>query len=251
MIARLLAMLVLVFAVPGRAALSPEQLAQAIARPAAGAVLPAALRFHDTLGRAVTLGGVAAGHPLVLIFADYTCAHICAPGLRLTQNALAQTGLTAGTAYRVAVVGLDPKDGATEARAMGEKMAIDPRVTRATTLLLGDAGATPAAARALGYGYVYDAEADQFAHDASVYVFGPDGRLRALLPEMALTPFAVKAALAGNTAPGFAERVAHLCYGLAAAHGPYGRAIVIAMQVSSVLLLAALAVFLLRRRRVA
>jgi protein SCO1/2 len=248
MIARMLTALLLV-AAPASAALTPDQLAGAVARPAAGAVLPANLRFVDVAGRQVTLGTVAAGHPLVLIFADYTCAHICAPGLRLTQNALAQTGLQAGTGYRVAVVGLDPKDGIAEARAMGEKMAVDPRVTRATTLLLGNAGATPAAAKALGYGYVYDADNDQFAHDASVYVFGADGRLRALLPEMALTPPAIKAALVGTTTPSFTERVAHLCYGLAAAHGPYGRAIVIGMQALSVLLLAALAVFLLRRRR--
>jgi protein SCO1/2 len=250
-IARALAIVALAAASPASAALSPDQLAHAVARPAAGAVLPAALRFHDAQGRTVTLGEIAAARPLVVIFADYTCAHICAPGLRLTQYALAQTGLTAGSAYHVAVIGLDPEDGAAEARAMGEKMAIDARVTRATTLLLGDRRATPAAAKALSYGYVYDADSDQFAHDASVYVFGGDGRLRALLPEMALTPDAIKAALAGAPLPGFAERVAHLCYGLAAAHGPYGRAIVVTMQALSALLLAALAVFLFRRRRTA
>lgn len=248
MIARWLMLLSLV-ATPAAAALSPEQLARAVASPVAATVLPAALRFVDPDGRRVTLGAVAAGRPLVLIFADYTCAHICAPGLRLTQYALSQTGLEAGTDYRVAVVGLDPKDGAVQARAMGEKMAIDARVTRATTLLLGDANATPAAARALRYGYVYDAENDRFAHDASVYVFGADGRLRALLPEMALTPLVLKAAIVGTRAPSFAERVAHVCYGLAAAHGPYGRAIAAAMQALSVLLLAGLALFLLRRRR--
>jgi protein SCO1/2 len=248
-IAQTLAFLALASAAPASAALSPDQLARAVALPAAGTMLPAALPFHDVQGRTVTLGGIAGGRPLVVIFADYTCAHICAPGLRLTQNALAQTGLTAGSAYRVAVIGLDPKDDAAEARAMGEKMAVDARVTRATALLLGDRQATPAAAKALGYGYVYDADNDQFAHDASVYVFGDDGRLRALLPEMALTPDAIKAALAGAPTPGFAERVAHLCYGLAAAHGPYARGIVVAMQVLSVLLLAALAVFLFRRRR--
>lgn len=249
MIAWLLTIVMLLAAAPASAALTPDQLARAVARPGIGAALPVDLRFADSAGRQVTLGAVAAGHPLVLIFADYTCAHICAPGLRLTQNALSQTGLQAGTDYRVAVVGLDPKDGAAQARAMGEKMSVDARVTRATTLLLGDADATPAAAKALGYGYVYDADNDQFAHDASVYVFGADGRLRALLPEMALTAATMKAALVGTTAPSFTERVAHLCYGFASAHGPYGRAIVVGMQALSILLLAALAIFLFRRRR--
>ena len=246
MIARITTTLALLAAT---AALSPDDLAKAVARPPADAHLPD-LRFADLAGRRIALGEVAAGRPLVVIFADYTCRHVCAPGLALTASALAHTGLRAGSDYRVAVVGIDPNDNAADARAMAAKMAVDPAVSAATTILLGDARATPALARALGYGYVYDAENDQFAHDAAVYVFAADGRLGAMLPELSLVPTAMKAALTGAAAPpSFADRVAHLCYGFAAAHGRYGRPVVIALQAASALLLLALGVFLLRRRR--
>ncbi|WP_156678107.1 SCO family protein [Sphingomonas profundi] len=260
MIARAAAAILLAASAPAGAALSQDELAVAVARPPAAARLPGDLTFTDVAGRRATLGAIAAGRPLVLLFADYTCAHMCAPGLALTANALARSGLAAGRDYRVAVIGLDPKDGAGAARAMTAGMLADPAVRRVTTVLLGDVRATAAAARALGYGYAYDAGSDQFAHDASVYVFAADGRLSATLPELGLMPATVKAALAGAVQadaaqagaaerPGLADRVAHLCYGFAAAHGRYGRPIVIGLQASSALLLLGFGAFLLRRWR--
>ncbi len=251
--ARTLAIAALLPITPAMAALSPADLAKAVARPPVGAALPAGLSFPDLDGQRVTLGAVAGGHPLVLIFVDYTCRHVCAPGLALTAHALALSGLRAGIDYRVAVIGIDPRDGAGAARAMTAKMGIDPVVAGATKVLLGDPAATPAAAKALGYGYAYDMDNDQFAHDASVYVFAADGRLRALLPELMLIPASVKNALTGATAPppSFADRVAHLCYGFAAAHGRFGHPIVIGLQALSACLLLALGGFLWWRRRAA
>lgn len=250
-IARLAAVLALAFATPAVAALSPDELARAGAHPSAHVALPASLRFATATGGTATLDAVAAGHPLVLIFADYTCTHICAPGLMMSAAALKGTGLAPGDDYRVAVIGLDPKDSAADARTMAAKMTVDPAITRATTFLIGDARVTNAAAKALGYGYVYDPDGDQFAHDASVYVFAPDGRLSAMLPELGLIPTTLRAALDGASVPppSFAAQVAHLCYGFAAAHGRYGRAIVIAMQALSALLLVGLGAFLLKRRQ--
>jgi protein SCO1/2 len=251
MIARL-APLALLVAAPAMAALTDDDLAKAVARPPAGAVLPASLRFTDVDGRRETLGAVADGRPLVLVFADYTCRHVCAPGLALTGYALARSGLRPDVDYRIAVIGLDPHDGAAQARAMAAKMLTDPAVARATHLLLGDPLAPPAAAKALGYGYVYDAGNDQFAHDAAVYVFAADGRLRTILPELGLMPAKVKEALLGTaTPPSFLERVAHLCYGFATAHGRFARPVALAMQALSILLLLALGTFLWRRRTVA
>lgn len=235
---------------PAAASLTSQQLAGAVARPPAGAHLPAGVGFVDANGRATTLGAAAAGKPLVLVFADYTCPHICGPGLTLTGAALHDSGLGAGRDYRVAVVGIDPKDSLADARAMGARIA-DPAVRGATTLLTGSPAAIAAATGALGYGYAYDPAADAYAHDASVYVFGGDGHLVTLLPEVGLNPVTLRAALANGAAPPptIGERIAHLCYGLAAAHGRYGRPVVLAMQAMALAMLAAMAFFLFRRRR--
>ena len=251
MIGRAVALTLALAAAPVSAALTERDLAGAVARPPTGARLPMALRFTTLDGRRASLGEAAGGRPLVLVFADYTCRHVCAPGLMLTAAALRRSGLVPGDDYRLVVVGLDPRDGPDAARAMtGRLGSIGP--ARAATVLLGDVRSTPAAARALGYGYVLDAEHDQFAHDAAVYVFGSDGRLRTMLPELAATPAGLRAALTdARPSAGLAERIGHLCYGFAAAHGRYGRAVVLGIQALAVLTVAALALVLLRRRRAA
>lgn len=235
----------------GTGTLDERTLAAAVARPAAGTRLPGALSFARADGDRVMLAQVAAGRPLVLVLADYTCRHVCAPGLALTAAALANTGLAPGRDYRLAVVGLDPRDGPAAARAMAARIGATPALARATVVLLGDPIATPRLARTLGYGYAYDASADQFAHDASLYVFASDGRLAAVLPELGLAPAALKAAIGGSAPPpeSFGARVAHLCYGLAAAHGRYAGPVVAALQALSLALVAGGGWWFWRRRR--
>ncbi len=243
----------LFFAAPAHAGLSERDLAGAVARPPAGAVLPAALRFTDQRGAITTLGAAADGKPLVLLFVDYTCAHICGPGLTLTAGALHDSGLVAGRDYAMAIVGIDPADGIAAARAMARaRLGGLPDVARTTRLLVGDPATITAATGRLGYGYVKDPATDQYAHDASVYIFAPDGHLASLLPELALRPETVRAAISNAAAttatPSFAERVAYLCYGLGAVHGVYGRAVVIALQGLAILLSAGLGAVLWRWR---
>ena len=248
---RLLAVLLLLAgAGPAEAALTQRQLDTVGVHPAAGARLPAGLRFVDQRGSATTLGAVAGGRPLVLLFADYTCNHLCGPGLALTAGALSDSGLVAGRDYALAVVGIDPRDPVTAAQAMAAQLGAGTAVARGARLLTGSAASEAAAMRALGYRAVYDPASDQFAHDASVYVFAGDGRLNALLPELALRPASLRAAIAAHaSAPeSFAEQVAHLCYGLGAAHGRFGRPVVLALQGVTALLLVAGAGMLVRRR---
>ena len=239
-------------ATPGAGGLTRQQIAGATARPAAAARLPQGLRFVDRRGREVALGEVAAGRPLVLLFADFTCRHLCGPGLTLTAAALHDTRLAAGGDYRLGVIGLDPRDGAADAARFADRLRDLPDVAGATTVLRGDARTVAAATRALGYGYVHDAATDQFAHDASVYVFAADGHLAALLPELALRPEAVRAAVLGaaTTHPAsFGERVAHLCYGFAALTGRFDQPVIVGLRGATALALLAGGALLIRRRR--
>ena len=247
---RSLALAALVAATPAAAQLSANDLARVHAAPPPNAHLPARLAFTTSEGRRTTLGAVAGGRPALLIFADYTCRNVCAPGIVIAAHALDASGLRPEN-YRLIVVGIDPKDTRADARAIATKIAAMPAAARATTFLMGDPSATPAAARALGYAYAYDPAIDQFAHDASAYVFAGDGTLDAVLPELTVTPAGVVAAFAAPVAPpeGVVASIAHLCYGLAAAHGRFGRPIVLALQLLSAMLLLAFGGFLLMRRR--
>ena len=147
----LLILLTLMIAAPAAANLSPEQLAKAGAHPPQGAMLPAKLAFTDQRGERVTLGGIADGKPLVLLFVDYTCKHICGPGLTLSAKAMADSGLTIGRDYNFALVGMDPRDSLDQARMM-QHMRLDalPSMERASYFLVGSAANVAAATKALG-----------------------------------------------------------------------------------------------------
>jgi protein SCO1/2 len=236
-------------AAPALATLSANDLTRAVARPPAEARLPM-LAFSDAQGRNALLAVYAQGKPLVLIFADFTCRNICSPGLTLTAARLHETGLRAGHDYQLAVIGLDPKDTLADALHFVQAIRGTPDVARATLLLRGRGRTVAAATRALGYGHVYDAANDQFAHDASVYVFASDGTLTTVLPEIGLLAPPLKAAIEGDEAQatGWAARVAHVCYGFAAAHGRFDRPIVIGLQALSASLLCGVGLLFWRRR---
>ena len=253
---RIAFLLVLALAGGGAAAsLTPQQLEGVALAPPPGARLPEGLAFVDQLGRPARLSPGPA--PTLLLFADYTCRHLCGPGVTLTAGALHDAGLVAVRDYRLVVVGLD-QDGPDKARAFAaDRLRGLPDVAREVRLLTGSPRAVAAAEAAVGYRAVYDAPSDQFAHDAASFVFTPDGRLSRVLPETAGTPALVRGAIeaaargeALTPAEGSAlQRIVTLCYGFAAAHGVHGRAIVATLRLLAVLTVAGIALALWRLSR--
>lgn len=242
-LATLLLATVMLTGAPAGAALAPADLAQVGVTPPPGARLPAGLRFVDQSGRPVRLAGGSV--PTVLLFADFTCRHVCGPGLTLTAGALRDAGLRTPRDYRLIVIGLDG-DGPAAARAMiaSHLAALDDARSH-VSLLTGTPATIAAAENALGYHAVRDAAADQFAHDAASFVFAPGGALARVLPETAATPAmmreAVGQAARGEAAPASAlGGIVALCYGLAAAHGIYGQTIVTALRLLGLLTVAGL-----------
>ncbi|WP_419825441.1 hypothetical protein [Sphingomonas sp.] len=246
----------LALAAPARAGLTEAELADVSATPPPfGTRLPD-LGFTDQDGRRIRWQAVSGGRPLVLLFADYRCRHLCGPGLTLTAGALHDAGLVPRRDYRLATIGLDPREGPADARAMRDtRLKALPAEAQGALLLTGDARAIAAATDALGYRYAYDAASGQYAHDAVAYVFRADGGLSATLPETG-TPApvmraAVEAAARGASSPaGFAARVATLCFGLGAVHGRYGTAIVATLRAGALAMILGVGfLFLVARRR--
>lgn len=256
---RLLLLAVLACAGPAAARLAPAELASTGVTPPAGARLPEGLRFVDQDGHAAILGDARV--PTLLLFADYSCKHLCGPGVTLTAGALHDAGLVPARDYAMVVVGLDGDGPAAARRLRDTRLGGLGAEARAMRLLTGAPATIAAAERALGYHAVYDAEADQFAHDAALYLFAADGRLSAVLPETATTPLLMRRAIArarqgaryAPPAPGAVERLVAICYGLAAAHGIYGQAVVAGLRLAALATIAimGLALWRLSRRRTA
>lgn len=237
MIALLFALTLAVPASTAEADFTAAQLDAIAATPPPNAALPLDLGFRDENGRPVTLAHALGGRPSVVIFADYTCHTLCGPILEFAAAGLARTGLEPGADYRLVVIGLDPKDGLDSARAMRANH-IDPGnpIGQAAIFLTGGQGAVDAATQAVGLHYTYDAQRDQFAHPAVVYVVDTDGRVRRALSALGLDGTDLRLALvdSGHGAiGGFADRIHLLCYGYDPVRGIYTERITTMLEIAS------------------
>jgi len=179
------------------------------ASPSTGAQLPLALTLKDEAG----------------ISQPYACQALCGPILSLAAGALERSGLQAGRDYRLVVVGLDPRRGPREAKAM--KMAQigeSGELVGASSFLSADAVTLQQLASALGYRSVYDEENDQFAHPAAVFVLTAEGRVARTLSALGVSPEDLRLALveAGQGRIGSTvDTIRLLCYGFDPASGRY------------------------------
>lgn len=218
---------------PAAASLTAEQLAAVGVEPPPGATLPLDAPLAGLDGRPTTLRGAMAGGPAVLVFADYRCTQLCSPILSVTGAMLAASGLAPGTAYRLIVVGFNPRATAADARAMiGGQIGFDTSVGRATIPLMGSQSAVERLTHSVGYRFAYDLETDRFAHPAALLIVTPDGRLSRVLTGLAITGDDVRRALnearSGGVAA-FVNRVRLLCYGLGASVERYAGPVQIAL----------------------
>jgi protein SCO1 len=248
----LIGILLCISAHAANASLSPAELAKVTLSPPPNATVPPGLVFHDLTGRAVTFARTLNHVPSLLLLVDFTCRTICRPALAIASGALGETGLRAGSDFRLIVVGLDPKDSLTDAKAMLDQIG-NPEVAKATTVLRGDGATIRALTRAVGYNFSYDADVDQFAHPAGAIVLTAEGLVSRSLSSLALNPGDLHLALleAGQGHTGsLVDRIALLCYGFDAAHGVYTLLIWRVLEIGAILTVLALAgfIFSLQRR---
>jgi protein SCO1/2 len=256
-VARLLALAIVAIlcaAVPARAAIVQRDLDGVGVAPPLNAALPLDLRLQGEDGSSKPLRSWLGATPDVLVLADYTCETLCAPVISITSDALAHSGLRPGRDFRLIVVGLDPKDTATDAASMKRaQVGTGSEMSEASTFLRGDAETIDTLTRALGFSSVYDRDRDQFAHPAAAFVITPEGRLARVLPGLAVEPANLRLAIvdAGKGAVGtLTDHIRLLCYGYDPASGTYTVAIgrlLAASGGATIVALALLITLLLRR----
>lgn len=216
---------ILALPAPALARFTSTQLAAISASPPPHATLPLDVVFRDESGEPTTIRSAIGGVPALLVFADYTCRTLCGPILEFTTAGLSKTGLKPGLDYRLIVLGLDPKDGLDTARAMRAKHidAGNP-IGQAAIFLSGTDADIHTTTAAVGLHYAYDAEHDQYAHPAAVYVIDTGGHVRRVLSPLGLDGGDLRLAIidAGRGAIGtFADRIHLLCYGYDPVRGIY------------------------------
>lgn len=196
------------------------------------------------------------GLPTVLLFADFTCGHLCDAILAQTAAELGDLELTAGRDYALAVVGIDPRDGPAAAEAFVAAQTPD-AIRPGVRLIQPDAARLKTMTAALGYQVVYDPATDRFAHPAVRYVLTSGGAVTQVVPafasDAAALGEALAAARAGGTQRGVLARLALFCYGYDAETGRFDLAIerilMIASLVTALIMALAIGTAIWRERR--
>lgn len=220
----LLVLLAVWFPLASASASLPE-LSQVNLLPRNGEALPLQIPLSDDSEAIRPLRAWLGNIPTIWIAADYTCKTLCGPIVSIVSNALVDTGLTAGTDYRLIVFGLDPKDTASDARAMkAVQVSARSDIAQQSVFLRGTPAQVTKLLTAFGIQASYDREHDQFAHPTAAFVVTADGRISRALSGIAIDPANLRLALveAGHGHIGSWSDQAHLlCYGFDPATGVY------------------------------
>ena len=181
---------------PGRKEPLPKELEGVGITEKLGARIPKDLQFTDSEGRQVRIGSLLEGDKPTLLTMNYSdCPMLC----NLQLNALVE-GLSAmqwrlGDQYRVITVSLDPKEAVERAAATKERYLnqygenADPSGWR---FLTGTEHNVRAIADAVGFGYRYSDERQEYLHQAAVMVLSPTGAVSRYLYGLAYSPQTVR-----------------------------------------------------------
>ena len=223
-----------------------------------GAGLPLGARFVDHEGRALALGECFGDRPVVLALVYYECPMLCGLVLEGLVKALRAVDFTTGEDFDVLVASIDPGE-TPELAAAKRASALDafglaPGAPEAAAwrFLVGEESEIRALTEAVGFGYSYVPERDEWAHPAGVTVLTPGGKVSRVLFGVEFAPRDLRLALveASEGAIGTPiDQVLLRCFHYDPARGKYGFAILSVVRVLGVLTVAALAFFVLRWTR--
>jgi protein SCO1/2 len=220
--------------------------------------VPLELVFRDERGAPVELGSLFRGKPVILSLAYYRCPMLCTLVLNGLVSAMKALPFTAGDAYDVITVSIDPQE--TPALAAEKKATYLEQYRRLGAddgwhFLTGDAAAIEQLARAVGFRYRYDPERKEFAHAAGLTVLTPRGVVARYFFGVEFAPRDLKFGLmeaAENRIGSPIDQLLLFCYHYDPSTGRYSSVILTGMRVAGLATLLALGgfiVFAVRRER--
>jgi protein SCO1/2 len=163
-----------------------------------GAQVPAQSVFRDSDGRALRMGELSQGTPLILILGYFHCSSLCGIVRASLFRALPPTGLKAGRDYTLAVLSIDPTEVSAQAQAAkaADLSAFGSLgAERYWHYLTGSAKEIKAVTNAVGFRDRFDQQTQQFIHPAGIIFVTPDGMVSNYLLGVGYTPAAVRAAV--------------------------------------------------------
>jgi protein SCO1/2 len=207
----------------------------------------------------VRLGDFFGSRPVILSFVYYECPMLCTQVLNGLNSALKILTFDVGKEFEIVTVSIDPSerpDLAGRKKASYIESYGRPGAAGGWHFLTGDGPEIAALTRAAGFHYVYQEEADQFAHASGVIVATPDGRLARYFYGIEYAPRDLRLGLveAADGRIGTAvDEVLLYCFHYDPTTGKYGVAILNVIRLAgggTALGLGAFVFLMLRRERV-
>lgn len=219
-------------------------------QPPDDARLPGEAALVDHNGAPMRLEELIGGPPLILAPVYYTCPNICGVTLDGLFDALGHVPLQPGRDFRVLTLSIHPEEGSEEARAARREALArfsGELPGDAVRFLTGSEAEIAAVMQAVGFGYRWDPERQEFAHPAGVIVATGDGRVARWLPGVAFQPSDLRLAVleAGEGRVGsLTDRLLLLCYHYDPASGQYNSIVQGSLQIAGTVTVLALAGFI-------
>lgn len=147
-----------------------------------GNAIDLSLPFTDEKGEAVTLEKYFKDKPVLLMPVYYECPMLCGLILKGTLSALRVLKFTAGKEFNIVTFTIDPRETPDLAAAKKESVLKEyGREGAESGWHFLTANTHPDSitklTQALGYRYVYDETAEEYAHPSAIMIMTPDGRV--------------------------------------------------------------------------
>ena len=144
-----------------------------------GVQVPLDLPFISDTGAPVRLGDYFHRRPVLLVLDYYRCPNLCGIVLNSLVRSLKNLTFNAGDRFEVVVVSIDPTD-TPKMSAVKKAGYVDlyerPATAGGWHFLTGSAASIKALAGVVGFHYVYDQAADQYAHPSGMIILTPEGK---------------------------------------------------------------------------
>ena len=164
-----------------------------------GGRLPLDLEFTDETGKPVVLSTYFSGRrPVILTLNYYRCPMLCGLLLNGLLDGLKELSWTPGREFEIVTVSIDPQETHQLAMLKKESYVTEfgrPGAASGWHFLTGREANIKKLADAVGFGYRYDAERQQFAHPAAIFLVTPDGRMARYLYGVVFEPRTLKLSL--------------------------------------------------------
>ena len=213
-------LILLMLALPVRAAINPATFQSLSFRQHPGAQLPLDAELTDADGRPVRLKQALAGRPSVLVLEYLRCKNLCSLVLTGAARAIAGAGMVPGKDVDLVAISIDPRDTVGDAAAAqtiyARRFPNPAAAADGIRFFTGPQSDVRRIAAAIGFPYRYDRGSDQFAHPAGFVVTTPGGRISRYMLGLGPQPTALRQAVA-EAALEKVEPPAHpllcLCFG--------------------------------------